>query len=262
MNLWPRFDPSRPRWVVAGAVLIGIFAGLLAAAFLSVTAEPWVDDAIALEEAAAKAEPEAEDSHHDEAVVARSDQKGAGLFAAYGLSGVAFGLLFAGTFVGMRRGQPSSLRRAVVAGATLAGAFTLSPWLKYPPNPPAVGDPGTISQRQWQYAALIFVTFLVLLAAAHLSGRLRAAGWVDDQRLIAVVLTVLVPMLVLWAVLPPPPDAVNAPANLVWHFRVASLGGNLLLWSVLALGFGAAATAAERRAVGQPVTAGAGLPAS
>lgn len=275
MNLWQRFDPARPRSVVLGAVVFGILAGLVAAAFLRVTAEPWVDDAIALEEAAAAKEAArvspgdglARDqvtAGHDEggADVDRRDQQGAGLFAAYAFSGVAFGLLFAATFLGMRKGQPNPLRRAVVAGTVLASAFTLSPWLKYPPNPPAVGDPGTISQRQWQYAALIFLTFLVLVGAAHLSARLRAAGWVDDQRLIALVTAVVAPMLVLWAVLPAPPDPVNAPANLVWHFRVASLGGNLLLWTVLTLAFGAAATAAERRASGRSVMAGAGLPAS
>ncbi len=47
----------------------------------------------------------------------------------------------------------------------MAGAFTVMPFVKYPPNPPAVGDPATISERQWKYLALIFLSLVVLSAA-------------------------------------------------------------------------------------------------
>jgi hypothetical protein len=77
---------------------------------------------------------------------------------------------------------------------------------------------------------------------------LRTAGWVDDQRLLLVVAAVVVPMALVYAFMPPAPDGITVPATLLWRFRLASLGGNLLLWGVLALGFGAAANAAERRA--------------
>ena len=42
-------------------------------------------------------------------------------------------------------------------------------------------------------------------------------------------------MLVAYAVLPAAPDDVSVPATLVWRFRVASLGANLTLWTVLTL---------------------------
>jgi hypothetical protein len=44
------------------------------------------------------------------------------------------------------------------------------------------------------------------------------------------------------------------PANLLWRFRIASLGGNLLLWGVLTAGFGFAAARRERALAG-PVPA-------
>ena len=53
-------------------------------------------------------------------------------------------------------------------------------------------------------------------------------------------------LLVLLGVMPPAPDPITAPANLVWHFRLASLGGNLLLWAVLAFSFGMLASAKQR----------------
>ena len=128
----------------------------------------------------------------------------------------------------------------------MAGAFTVMPFVKYPPNPPGVGDPATLAERQWKYVALIFLSLVVLAGAARLSGRLRQRGWLDEQRLIAVALAVVVPLGVVCAVLPPFSDAVDVPANLLWRFRIASLGGNLLLWSVLTVGFGAAAARRER----------------
>jgi predicted cobalt transporter CbtA len=215
--------------VVAGAVALGLVAGIAAALFLTITGEPSIEEAIRLEHRSHAAEGE---------VVSRGVQKGAGLFAAYALTGVAFGLLFAAAYTALRRGRPDPFRRALVAGAVLAGALTVSPWLKYPPNPPAVGDPDTLSRRQLLYAALILLSVVVLAAAAHVSRRLREAGWTEARRVVAVVAGVALAMLLLYGVLPPAPDAVGVPATLVWRFRLASLGGNLLLWTGLALGFG------------------------
>ena len=234
-------DPTRPGAVVRGAVVLGLVAGLLAAVFMTVVGEPWVDDAIAIEEAAL-AEEEADhaaDGHdHEPEIVSRSDQRGVGLFSAYGLTGAAFGLLFALAFIGQRRGQASPFRRALIAGSVLAGAITVAPWLKYPPNPPAVGDPDTLSQRQWQYLALLATAGAVGVCATRLGGHLRRLSWPEPSRVAAVTGFVVVVMGAALTLLPPPPDEIGVPANLVWHFRLASLGGNLLLWGVLTFGFG------------------------
>jgi hypothetical protein len=52
----------------------------------------------------------------------------------------------------------------------------------------------------------------------------------------------------LFATLPPSPDAVGVPANLVWQFRLNSLTGNLLVWTLLTLGLGLVWTEAARSA--------------
>lgn len=248
--MFRRFDPVRPLSAVTGAAVLGILAGLVSAAFLSITGEPSIEDAIAIEaaNAAEAAEHTGARGPGDAPEVSRSAQKGPGLFGAYGLTGAAFGALFGVTFIGLRRRIPRLLSRALVAGAVLGGAITVSPWLKYPPNPPAVGDPATLSERQTLYFTVIILTLVVLFCAAQLSARLRTAGWVDDQRLLLVAAAVVVPMAIVYAFMPPAPDEIAVPATLLWRFRLASLGGNLLLWGVLALGFGAAATSAERRA--------------
>jgi predicted cobalt transporter CbtA len=263
--MWKRFDPARPLAVIAAAVVAGILAGLVASTLLTFTAEPVIDQAIALEEA------HAEDGHHGEEpgepeLVSRSRQKGAGRFAAYGLGGAAYGVMFGIAFLLLRRrpsaaGPGGALRHALLAGALMAGAFTVMPFVKYPPNPPAVGDPGTVTERQWKYLALIFLSLVVLAAAARLSARLRDRGWTDDERLIAVALAVVVPLGAICALLPPFSDPIEVPANLVWRFRIASLGGNLLLWGVLTLTFGAAAVRRERDVGGVVAGGPAGAPA-
>ena len=253
--MWKRFDPSRPLAVIVGAVIAGVLAGLAASVLLTFTAEPVIDRAIALEESHHAHEP---GGATEPELVSRSEQKGFGRFAAYGLGGGAYGVLFGIAFLALRRrpagataGPPGgAFRGALVAGAFMAAAFTVMPFVKYPPNPPGVGDPSTLAERQWKYLALIFLSLVVLASAARLSSRLRARGWLDDARLIAVGLAVVVPLGVVCALLPPFSDAVDVPANLLWRFRLASLGGNLLLWSVLTVSFGAAAVRRERELAG------------
>ena len=261
MGLITWFDPARPRSVAVAAVLAGLFAGLLAALFLEVTGEPSIQEAINIEQAAAEAQEHADAAAGHAAgaaepeVVSRSVQRGVGLFAAYGLTGIAFGLLVAVGFWVMRGGQPDPFRRALVAGAILAGAITVAPWLKYPPNPPAVGDPDTLTKRTVCYVSVICLTALLGVLAAALSTRLRSDGWPTHRRVLAVVAVVVVPLAAAFVLLPPPPDPITVPANLLWRFRVASLSGNLLLWSVLTLGFGALmAEAAARQTSDTPVS--------
>lgn len=231
-----RIDPVRPGSIVAGAVLAGFVAGLFAALMLTVTAEPSIEEAIKLEQS--RAAPNAE---HADVIVSRGVQKSIGLFGAYALAGAGFGLLFAAAFV--------AFRRPLVAGAVLAGGLTVAPWLKYPPNPPAVGDPATLTERQVLYLSVIAIALLVGIGATLLSRRLRSMGWDDARRAAAVVAVVAVTMLVAFAVLPPPPDPVNAPATLIWRFRLASLGGNVALWTVLTLGFGVLARDRQSSAI-------------
>jgi predicted cobalt transporter CbtA len=250
--VWKRFDPARPLAVIAAALVAGLLAGIVASVLLTFTAEPVIDQAIALEESHHTAE--AHNAAAEPEIVSRSQQKGLGRFAAYGLGGAAYGVLFGIAFLALR-GPGDAWRRALLAGALMAGAFTVMPFVKYPPNPPAVGDPATIDERQWKYLALIFLSLVVLAGAARLSTKLRERHWTDDGRLVAVGLAIVVPLGIVCAALPPFHDAIEVPANLLWRFRIASLGGNLLLWTILTVTFGAAAVRRERE-LADPATDG------
>ena len=187
--MFARFDFTRPRTIVLAALLIGALAGLGGAVFHSIATEPRVDEAIAIEEAAAEAHAtsgDEADEGGDEVSVARRDQKGAGLYLAYALTGTAFGLFLAITSLSLRTTTGGPFRRVAVSGLVLAGAVTVAPWLKYPPNPPAVGDPSTVGERERLYVLCIVLAALALAGLAHLSGRLRRAAWPDDRRVAAV----------------------------------------------------------------------------
>jgi len=231
-----RFDPARLRSVVPVAVALGLVAGLASAVLQTFVGEPLVRQAIALEKARAASASEPE-------LISRSVQSGVGLFAALGLAGAAFGLLFALAFWGLRAGRPDPFRRALVAGSILFGSLNLAPWLKYPPNPPGVGSPDTLGRRQALYVSLIALSLALALAGAALARRL--GRWPEHRR-VAVILGVGIPFALALALLPPAPDPVPAPATLIWRFRLASLAGNALLWSVLSIGVGWLAAEAAR----------------
>jgi predicted cobalt transporter CbtA len=244
-----RFDFTRPLTIIVAAVLTGILAGLGGAVFATIVTEPRIDDAIALEEARAAREPAGASAQDDDmATVSRSDQSGPGLFAGYVIAGAAYGLLLAVASLSLRTTTGGPFRRVVLSGMLLAGAMTVAPWFKYPPNPPAVGNPDTVYERERLYVLLIVLIALVLAGAAHLSARLRRAGWPDDRRTLAVTAVAVTAVAVVFAVMPPTPDTIGVPANLVWQFRIDSLAGNLLVWTVLTLGLGTLWTESARRA--------------
>ncbi|WP_229069104.1 CbtA family protein [Actinoplanes sp. DH11] len=219
-------------------LLAGLIAGLLAGAFAFTFGETHIDAAIAIEQAAAP--PAAPGTAEEEPLVSRDGQK-AGLVLATTLYGIAMGGILATAYALLRRRlHTRSDPRAVffLAGSALVGVV-LIPFLKYPPNPPAVGDPATIDQRTWSYLAAL-VLGLVAVWAAVVAARTQQAEW---RRAAAGTTASLVVVAVAYLMLPSI-DEVPAtfPPSLLWDFRVVSLGVQAVLWTALGLTFGAFVT--------------------
>ena len=235
--------PAKPTAPGYGALLLrgllaGLIAGLLAGVFAYTVGEPKVDAAIAIEEANAPAE--AVPGHHDDELVSRDGQKG-GLFLATGLYGIAMGGLLATAYTVLRRRlrTPSDTRAALsLAGAALLG-IVMVPYLKYPPNPPAVGNPSTINQRTVSYLAVVVIG-LVAVWAAVIASRTQTAEWRRALAATAGFLIVVAVGYLLLHTINEVPDTF--PAALLWNFRIASLGTQAVLWSALGLAFAALAT--------------------
>ncbi|WP_149263189.1 CbtA family protein [Actinomadura sp. K4S16] len=237
------------RTLLVRGLLLGLLAGLVAGVFAFAVGEPRVDDAIALEKAAATHEHETTTHEHETAThehegahehggeVGRGTQK-AGLFLATGLYGLAVGGVFALVFAGLRGrvGPRSDAGLALAAAGTAFAAVIVVPFLKYPANPPAVGDPETINTRTVLYLAMIGVGLLSTAIAVTTARSVRGGPW---ARWPAAVLAFVVPVAVASLLLPAVDEVPDGfPATLLWQFRITSLGTQLVFWASFGTLFG------------------------
>ncbi|MFG1818915.1 CbtA family protein [Kribbella sp. NPDC049174] len=237
-------------------LIVGLFAGLLAGAFAYTMGEPHIDAAIAIEEAGAAHTHDhgdaAASSEAEGPLVSRDGQR-AGLFLATALYGVALGGIFAVGFTLLRRKLRTGNDSYAALGLAAAGfiGIVLVPFLKYPPNPPAVGDPETITRRTVTYLLTLVIGLLAVWAGVAASR--WAARYGDIARLAGGVAAFLVTIVAAYLILPSINEVPGSfPATLLWQFRFASLGTQATLW--LLLGFGYAA-AVDRRLSRQKVVA-------
>jgi hypothetical protein len=109
-------------------------------------------------------------------------------------------------------GRNEFQRAAKVAGAAFV-ALVLIPALKYPPNPPAVGDPDTIGQRSSQFLLLMAASAVVVAAAWYLWDQLGERGWDGAARFLAVGAAFGATVAALLLVWPASPDRVDPADN-------------------------------------------------
>lgn len=228
----------------------GLLAGLLAGLFAFFVGEPILDRAIGLEAAAGHSHEGAAESHgHEEEVFGRTAQK-VGLFFATGLFGVTVGGVF-GLAYAYFRGRMSSAtdwaRSLSLTAAIFAGAF-LIPFVKYPANPPTVGDPATIGARTAAYFAMVGLSLLAVLVAWRAARALRERGVAAPARHLAVGLGLVLVVAVMFLALPDAPSPGGFPAGLLWDFRLSSFGTQLVFWTGLGVAFGLLCERANRRA--------------
>jgi hypothetical protein len=227
------------RSLLIRGMLVGVAAGLLAFAFAYIFGEPQVQHAIDFEDHLAALHHEAPGPE----VVSRGVQRTLGLLTGTVATGVALGGLL-GLVFAYAYGRLGALNARATAALLAAGAFasiTLIPFTKYPANPPTIGNPDTIDKRTVLFFAMIAITMLTLVAAARTRRSLltRHGAW-NATILAGAVLIVVVAVaeLILPAVHETP---AGFPADVLYRFRLASLGINATIWLTLGLGFGAVA---------------------
>jgi hypothetical protein len=115
------------------------------------------------------------------------------------------------------------------------------PFLKYPANPPSVGQPGTIGERTELYFGFVAISLLAGILATAFGRKLvdRFGTW--NGGLLACAGYVVVVAVAAWLLpivneVPP-----TFPATTLWGFRMASLGTQVTMWLSLGLIFGALA---------------------
>jgi uncharacterized membrane protein YidH (DUF202 family) len=212
-------------------LLAGLVAGLAAGIFYLIVGEPVVQQAIGLESAAPG--PRAAE------VFSRGTQR-IGLLVGVGLYGLAlggvFGFLYA--LLGPRLKASSAWQRSLGLAAVAFASAWLVPFLKYPSNPPGVGEASTIGQRTRLYLAMVALSIATSVGAWLLARHLERRGMPPAPRQLLVGAGYLAVVLGLYALLPPFTDEIGIPAGVLWNARLASAGGQALMWLVLGASFG------------------------
>lgn len=215
-------------------MLAGLLAGLIAGTFAFLIGEPLVDKAIALEHT------------HGGEVFSRGTQK-MGLLLATTLYGVSVGGIFGlfGAYFKSRTGLRDEWSRSLALSGVLFTGAILLPFLKYPANPPTVGDPATIGFRTSTYLAMVGLSLLTVYFAWRLSRKLGDMG--TPARHLAIGGFIVAVMGMLLVLLPPAQDPGEFPAGLLWSFRLASLGTQAVFWASLGVLFGLLGERAVRK---------------
>ena len=227
----------------------GLLAGLAAGLFLLLAGEPAIEAALAYED------PRAAGGE----VFSRATQK-VGLVTGAGLYGLALGGLFGLAFalLGPQLRGGAWERALKLAAAGFAVVF-LVPFLKYPANPPGVGEAATAAARTSQHFLMLLASLAAGLAAWVAARRLARAGQPAPRRHLLVAAGYLTAVGAAWALLPGTAVTSPVPAQVVWDTRLASLGGQALLWALLGVVFGLLTLRGEGPAAAGPregVTAG------
>jgi predicted cobalt transporter CbtA len=220
-------------------MLAGIAAGLLTFGFARIAGEPQVDQAISFEQKADEAKGEAPEPE----LVSRHTQAGIGLLTGVLAYGAAIGGLFALSFAAMIGRVGKLGPKALSALIALSGFVVLVvvPAIKYPANPPSVGDPETIGYRTGLYFLMIVISLAVMVFA--LGVRRAALSRLDAWNASIIGGAVFVVVIAAVQIAMPEINEVPSafPAVLLWKFRLAALGMQAIMWTALGLLFGALA---------------------
>ena len=175
-------------------------------------------------------------------------QRTIGLAAGMLGLGVAFGGIFAIVFAFARGrlGITSDRGTAFAVAVLTFVAIYLVPFLKYPANPPAVGQEETMVARTAAYGGLLVISVLLMIAAVMLQRSLAAlrSGW-DATILAALAFGAVVVAIAL--VLPGFAEVPEGfPVDVLWHFRLATFGTQLTMWLGIGIAFGLLTERASR----------------
>src|ERR671915_589962 len=204
---------------IAITLLAGAIAGTILGAVNQLTVEPYIEQAIDPAEFATY----------------RLWQKG-GEIAAGTILGLSIGSLYGIVFVYTRGSVPGSnnKKKALIVAGIMWFVLFLMPALKYPANPPAVGDPETIYYRQSLYVAFLAISGFSALGLAFLYRKMGALN--IKKAIIPVAYAAIISGAYL--AMPANPDPINAPMDLVMGFRITSAITISMFWGLLGVIFG------------------------
>ncbi|HJM79177.1 MAG TPA: CbtA family protein [Nitrosopumilus sp.] len=213
--------------LIAIVLISGGLAGFVHGTINFTIVEPYLDQAIGIENQSLFASGEAEDTLEfwAEYESYRIWQKNGQVLAGV-ILGLAMGSLFGIIFALSRNSLPGN--NVIIKSIILSGIMWLSlyflPFLKYPANPPTVGDSETIFLRTILYLSFMLISGIGFFVIYKLAKKLK-----NNQKLFgAICYTALISIAFL--IMPDNPDKITAPMNLVFEFRFVSILGVSSFW--------------------------------
>ena len=223
-------------YFIAIVLVSGFVAGTIHGAVNLAIVEPYLDKAIGIENQNLFASGEAKDTPQFwvEYNSYRDWQKSGQLLAG-GILGMSIGALFGIVFAYSRNSLPKghTVKKTFVLAAIMWLVIFLIPFLKYPANPPTVGDADTVVLRQILYLLFIAISgfsavgFFVLYK--KLQNKKKGFAFIGYAVFITAV----------FFMMPPSPDEVTAPMDLVNGFRTMSVVAVSTFWVAEAIILGA-----------------------
>ena len=212
---------------IAIALLSGASAGLIHGTVNFAIVEPYLDQAIGIENQNLFASGEEENTPQfwAEYDKYRVWQKSGQILAGV-ILGVSMGSLFGIVFALSRNSLPGNndIKKSIVLAGMMWSALYLIPFLKYPANPPTVGDGETVVLRAILYLSFIAISGIGVISFYQLSKKFK-----NNKKFVALIGYGLF-ITIVFVVMPENPDEITTPMNLVNEFRIMSVLGITSFW--------------------------------
>lgn len=214
--------------VFIGIVLVsGFFAGIIHSAVNLALVEPYLDKAINIENQNLFESGQEQNTpqfwvQYD---AFRNWQKG-GQILAGAILGTSVGALFGIVFAYSREILPGnhSIQKTLILAGIMWFTIFLIPFLKYPANPPTIGDPDTIIFRQILYISFIAISGLGAFAFYKLTKK------IPSKQKIVGLLGYAIFISIVFVLMPSNPDDDTISPNLLEGFRSMSILAVTVFW--------------------------------
>lgn len=208
-------------------LLSGAFAGFIHGIVNFAIVEPYLDQAIGIENKNLFESGEELDTLEFwiEYEGYRAWQK-SGQILAGAILGISVGALFGIVFALSKNSLPGNhiVKKSLMLAGVMWLTLYLIPFLKYPANPPTVGDAETVVLRAILYLAFIAISGIGALLFYKLSKKFKS-----NKKLVSLIgYSIFITSV--FFIMPDNPDEITAPMNLVNEFRLMSVLGVSSFW--------------------------------
>ena len=213
-------------------LISGALAGTIHGVVNFAIVEPYLDQAIGIENQSLFASGEEENTaqfwaeHESYRIWQKSGQVLAGM-----ILGIAMGSLFGIVYVLSRNSLPgkNDVSKSLILAGIMWIVIYLIPFLKYPANPPTVGDGETVVLR-----AILYISFILISGFGAFIFYKLSKKFQNNKKYLGLFGYVIF-IVITFFVMPENPDQITAPMNLVNEFRLMSILGVSSFWGSIGI---------------------------